>query len=212
MKLSCESCTLVNSIQAELFTILENRNEKWDQRYSAVNGVGEPARVLADFPHLLPSDGVVLDLACGLGANALFLAQQGLVVHAWDTSQVALEKLQSIAAHQRLKIHTQQRNCEKHPPESESLDVLVVSQFLYRPILKSLAESLRPGGLLYYETHTIERPDHLNGPSNPDYLLRSGELLDVFSQFCVHAYREDGLTGDVQKGYRGKASIVARKP
>ena len=89
--------------------------------------------------------------------------------------------------------------------------MLVVSHFLYRPILNALTESLRPGGLVYYETHTLVRPDHLSGPSNPDYLLKPGELLDVFGQLQIHAYREDGLAGDLQKGSRGKASIVASK-
>lgn len=188
-----------------------NQNEKWNQRYSEVTEAGEPAKVLTDFSHLLPTEGIALDLACGLGANALFLAQQGLETLAWDTSRVALTKLQASAACLRLKVQTRQRDCEQHPPEPESLDVLVVSHFLYRPILNALAESLRPGGILYYETHTLERPVYLSGPSNPDYLLKPGELLDVFGQLQIHAYREDGLAGDLHKGCRGKASIVASK-
>jgi len=188
-----------------------NQNEKWNQRYSEMAEAGEPAKVLTDFSHLLPAEGIALDLACGLGANALFLARQGLTVQAWDTSQVALTKLQASAACQRLKIQTRQRDCEQHPPEPETLDVLVVSHFLYRPILNALVESLRPGGLIYYETHTLERPGHVTGPSNPDYLLKPGELLDVFGQLQVHTYREDGMVGDLQKGWRGKASIVASK-
>lgn len=190
---------------------MENQSKKWNQRYSEDNGAGEPARVLLDYSHLLPAEGIALDLACGLGANALLLAQQGLETFAWDTSQVALSKLQANATRQRLKVQTQQRDCEQLPPEPGSLDVLVVSNFLYRPILKALVESLRPGGLLYYETHSLERPDHQTGPSNPDYLLRPGELLDVFRQLHIHACREEGLAGDLQKGFRGKAYIVARK-
>lgn len=187
------------------------QSDKWNQCYSGVTEAGEPAKVLADFSHLLPAEGIALDLACGLGANALFLAQQGLTVQAWDTSRVALTKLRANATCQRLKVQTRQRDCEQHPPEPGTLDVLVVSHFLYRPILTALAESLRPGGLLYYETHALERPDHINGPSNPDYLLKPCELLDIFSQLRIHAYREDGLVGDLQKGWRGKASIVASK-
>ena len=188
-----------------------NQNDQWNQRYSKTTEAGEPAKVLKAFSHLLPAEGIALDLACGLGANALFLAQQGLTVQAWDTSQVALTKLQASAACRQLKVQTRQRDCEQYPPEPETLDVLVVSHFLYRPILNALVESLRPGGLLYYETHTLERPGHLNGPSNPDYLLKPGELLDTFGQLQIHAYREDGMVGDLQKGCRGKASIVASK-
>ncbi len=186
---------------------------KWDQRHAQAADVDEPVWVLQAFAHLLPEGGgAALDLACGLGANALFLARRGFEVHAWDISPVALARLRERAAEEQLAVQTRQRDCEQHPPAPESLDVLVVSHFLYRPILPALAASLRPGGLLYYETHTQERPTHLPGPSNPDFLLCPGELLDAFSALRVHVYREDGLTGDLQKGRRGKASIVARKP
>ena len=175
----------------------------------AVSGV--PARILTESTHLLPARGRALDLACGLGVNALFLARQGLQVSAWDVSQVAVTKLRAAAACKGLVVDARIRDCERFPPEARSLDVLVVSNFLYRPILPALVDSLRPGGMIVYTTHTLERPDFMDGPSNPDYLLRRGELLEVFGQLTVHAYREDGLTGDIRRGERGRASIIASR-
>jgi tellurite methyltransferase len=66
---------------------------KWDQRYLCSDRFPPPVPVLSQNLHLLPSRGRALDLACGLGANALLLAEQGLEVVAWDLSPVAIERL-----------------------------------------------------------------------------------------------------------------------
>ena len=185
--------------------------KKWDGLYEDAADNGAPARILTEHAHLLPANGHALDLACGLGANALFLAQLGFQVSAWDISRVAVTKLRAAAACQRLVVDARVRDCERFPPEARSLDLLVVSNFLYRPILPALIDSLRPGGMVVYTTHTLERPDFVVGPTNPDYLLQRGELLEVFDQLTVHAYREDGLAGDIRQGERGRASIVASR-
>ena len=71
---------------------------KWNRIYSqSGHDAYLPAQVLADNEFLLPEAGTALDLACGLGANAIFLAQQGLAVTALDISSVAIEKLTAYA-------------------------------------------------------------------------------------------------------------------
>ena len=60
--------------------------DKWDRRYSDPANEARAAQVLSDNLHLLPTQGTALDLACGLGGNALLLARQGLTVEAWDLS------------------------------------------------------------------------------------------------------------------------------
>ena len=72
--------------------------EKWDNIFSQADVKNISANeVLQQNTHLLPASGRVLDLACGLGGNALLLAQAGLETYAWDISAVALSRLQSAA-------------------------------------------------------------------------------------------------------------------
>lgn len=189
---------------------------KWDQRYQQSTSPGTPCRVLAENLHLLPQRGKALDLACGLGANALCLATQGrdvqdLEVHAWDSSAVALEKLAGFAATQNLTVHTLQRDVETSPPEAGSFDIIVVSQFLYRPIMPTLTAALRPGGLLFYQTFHQNKLA-TKGPSSPDYLLTRNELLCSFRDLLTVYYREDHQAGDLQQGLRDCSYYIGQQP
>ncbi len=172
-----------------------------------------PATVLGGNTHLLPEQGKALDLACGRGRNAICLASHGLKTFAWDTNESLLQQLLCEAEAQSLQLEVQIRDCEQNPPEVASFDVVVVSNFLYRPIMQALVKSLKPGGVLFYETFTSLRPEGMSGPNNPDYLLASGELLTIFESSDVLFYREERLTGNVITGARGKAQIiVTNKP
>ncbi|MET0081068.1 MAG: methyltransferase domain-containing protein, partial [Candidatus Thiodiazotropha lotti] len=101
---------------------------KWDQRYADEEKVARPAEVLLNNAHLLPKQGSALDLACGLGGNALFLASRGFVVEAWDLSAVAIQRLEQSARQQKLNnLHARVRDVENQPPSTEQFDVIVVS-------------------------------------------------------------------------------------
>jgi len=184
----------------------------WDARYAAEPDVpGEAAWVLREFAHLLPSHGQALDLACGLGANASFLAVRGLNTTAWDNSEVAMEKLQAYASAQKLRLLTAVRDVVAHPPEPASLDVIVVTHFLARALFPALIAALRPGGLLFYQTFTCEKIATLKTPSNPDFLLAPNELLHLCAGLRILAYREDGRAGDLTSGMRARAACVGQK-
>ena len=183
---------------------------RWDQRYQDSTAPGEPCWVLQNNLHLLPPTGRGLDLACGLGANALLLARRGLDSHAWDSSSVALKKLEDFASSKQLAVNTLQRDVETNPPEPHSFDVIIVSQFLYRPIFHALITALKPGGLLYYQTfHTKKVSEY--GPSNPDYLLQPGELLQQLADLQLVFYREDADIGRADQGLRDCSYFVGRK-
>ena len=191
--------------------------DKWDQRYlDAATPFSEliPSQVLIDYGHLLPGRGQALDLACGLGANALFLAQHGLEVSAWDISAVAINRLRQSARDQSLEIDVQVRDVVQQPPEEQRLDVLIVSRFLVRELMPVLIRALRPRGVLFYQTFIQEKSSDV-GPGNPDYLLAENELLGLCDGMRVLAYREEGLVGDnkgqPQKGFRNEAMIVAQR-
>ncbi len=184
--------------------------DKWDARYRDTAET-PPARVLIENAHLLPPRGRALDLACGLGANALVLAGRGLETFAWDSSAVAIERLRDLARVRGVRVHASVRDVVKQPPAPRDFDVIIVSHFLDRSLTGHLIAALRPHGLLYYQTFTRTRIGD-EGPRNPAYLLEDGELLTLFAPLQPLVYREEGLVGDTGSGFRGQAMLVARKP
>lgn len=185
---------------------------KWDRIYSERQSADlQAAEVLLQNRHLLPREGVALDLACGLGANSLLLAEHGLEVHAWDISSVAIEQLDSLAKQRQCQIHTRVLDLKPESLKANSFDVLVVTHFLVREMAADLVAALKPGGLLFYQTFCREKVSE-QGPRNPDYLLRDNELLQLFSGLKVRVYREESLLGDHDQGWRNQAMLVAEKP
>ena len=195
---------------------------KWNNRYRAVSdesstinssslsSIPSAAQVLKENCHLLPVSGTALDLACGLGANALFLAKQGLVTHAWDISDVAIERLLDASLSIPLQITTEVRDVVASPPPKNSFDVIVVSRFLERRLIDSLIDALKPGGLIFYQTFIIDKMAGV-GPDNSDYLLKPNELLQMFRSLTIRVYREEGLEGNIETGFRNEAMLVAQK-
>lgn len=186
--------------------------DKWDRIYRSAGGgeTPEPARVLAENAHLLPAPGTALDLACGLGGNALHLARRGLETYAFDISAEALLRLDDSARQVGVAVRTEVRDVAVHPPAPESFDVIVVSRFLDRSLAEAIQAALRPKGLLFYQTFTREKATPA-GPSNPDYLLAPNELLNLFAGLRLVVYREEGRLGDSSRGFRNQALLVAQK-
>lgn len=182
--------------------------DKWDARYrSRFHADNQPAEVLKQNLDLLPSGGKALDLACGMGANALLLARAGLEVHAWDISGMALEALQVRAASDGIQINTEQRDVITHPPKINTFDVIVVSRFLERGLAAAIMSALNPAGRLFYQTWTQNKPPQI-GPTNPAYLLAPNELIGLFRDLTVLYYREGIRPADT--GY-GEALLVAQR-
>lgn len=189
----------------------EGVREKWDSRYRSSDRLPPPALVLAENTHLLPVRGRALDLACGLGANALLLAELGLAVSAWDLSPVAVGRLRKEAGCRGLSVDARVRDVQADPPDAEAFDVVVVAHFLERGLAPAIASSLRPGGLLFYQTFVREAVSEC-GPSKPGYRLETNELLRLFPCLVLRAYREEGRVGDLTRGVRDVAMLVAERP
>ncbi|MGR9052904.1 MAG: class I SAM-dependent methyltransferase [Gammaproteobacteria bacterium] len=186
-------------------------SEKWDQIYREADALQiGPAEVLSENAFLLPQSGAALDLACGLGGSARFLAQLGFTSHAWDVSVVAIAKLEAIAENQSLNILTRCASIGENSFSDEQFDVIVVARFLNRRLCNAIMRSLKPGGLLFYQTYTVSRVSD-TGPSSPDYLLKQGELLNLFQPLRLIYYRDNGLTGDVNSGLRNEAQFIGQK-
>lgn len=183
--------------------------QKWDTRYREASAP-PPARVLLENIHLLPRSGRALDLACGLGSNALLLAERGLETYGWDSSSVAVEELRRRARERGVCVHAEVRDVVAWPPERARFDVIVVTHFLDRSLTPHLINALNADGLLFYQTFTRARVSD-TGPSNPAYRLAENELLSMFSALQLLVYREEGRTGDLGSGFRDEAMMVARK-
>lgn len=189
--------------------------KKWDNAYQGVDiSSALASRVLAENAYLLPQKaGDALDLACGRGGNALFLAKRGFTVDALDISTVVLEQLESFINDKPLAI-----NCIKRDVEAQGLlpqkqyDVIVVSYFLDRSLFSQIIDALKPAGLLFYQTWSQLSTDETKGPNNPAYRLKSGELLKLSAEMRVIYYREDGLQGDIKHGIRNEALLICQKP
>lgn len=185
--------------------------EKWEAIYTTqAPAEARAAAVLLEFTHLLPASGRALDLACGRGGNALHLARHGLTVEAWDITQAALDLLNAQAVQTGLTLRTELRDVVAAPPPPASFDVISVSRFLDRKLVPQLCTALRPGGLIFYQTFVREAVS-AEGPSNPEYRLGPNELLELFASLRVLAYREEGRSGDLSRGLRDEAWLVAAK-
>lgn len=187
--------------------------EKWDRIYQGCReDVPPPAWVLVENAHLLPlTGGRALDLACGLGGNALFVARRGFQVDAVDISPVAIEILRSHAEHQGLSIRAWSEDVRSMTFPTEGYRVIVVSRFLERSLAHSILQALEPGGLLFYQTFTAAKLGD-DGPRNPDFLLRDNELLQLFAGLSLRYYRDEGRVGDIRYGLRDEACFIGQKP
>ena len=184
---------------------------KWDHIYTDGNEKPiKPCRVLSSHSHLLPAGGDALDLACGRGGNALYLAARGFATHAWDISPVAVKALSDRVRRNGLPLVAQQRDVSAHPPEPETFDIIVISRFLDRTLAPAICAALRERGLLFYQTFIREKTAD-TGPNNPEYRLEANELLRLFQSLHLIYYHEEGNVGDIAQGFRNEAMLVAQK-
>jgi len=186
--------------------------DKWDKNYNSCSSeYPSVAEVLQQNQHLLPAQGTALDLACGRGANAICLAENGLNVTAWDISSSALEHLATKVQEMNLEINLESRDILEIPPKANTFDVITVSNFLERNLIDDIKNAIKSDGLIFYQTFIKEKVSN-KGPTNPDYLLGNNELLTTFNDWNIILYREEGILGNIENGFRNQAMIIAQKP
>ncbi|MCB1960931.1 MAG: class I SAM-dependent methyltransferase [Rhodocyclaceae bacterium] len=134
-----------------------------------------PSAWVTRFAPLINAGGEVLDYACGSGRHARWLAQRGFHVEAVDRDASALESLQGVP-----RIDTRRADLEsgQWPYAGRRFDGVIVTNYLFRPRLEMLLALLGPGGVLIYETFMLGNA-RFGKPSNPDFLLAPGELLQL---------------------------------
>ena len=120
----------------------------------------------------------ILDVACGKGRHTRWLLESGFQVTAVDINLSGIVDLPEQRALTRLERDLEQGSW---PFAAQSFEGIVVTNYLYRPTLHDLLESLTIGGVLLYDTFAVGN-ERLGKPSNPDFLLRPGELLVCFAK------------------------------
>ena len=165
----------------------------------------EPAAWLVSNRALLPPAGRALDVACGRGRNALWLARQGFTTVAIDRDLDAVASLDARARHEQLPLSAVTMDLEAGATiEANAFDVIVVVHYLHRALFPALLAALRPGGVLVYETFTAAQAAR-GRPTNPAFLLDPGELPRLVAPLEILAAREGDYEG------RFVSSVVARR-
>jgi SAM-dependent methyltransferase len=165
-----------------------------------------PSAWLVQHAGLLPREGRALDVASGRGRHAFWLAERGLTTLAVDRDADAIRELNQAARERHLPLRAEVRDLESgdNPFRGSTFDVIVGVHYLHRPLFPVLIAALAPGGLLVYETFTVAQAAR-GKPTNPDFLLKPGELLEMVRPLDVLASREGDFDG------RMIASVIARR-
>lgn len=153
-----------------------------------MHGAGTPSPWLARWAALLPAGGTALDLACGAGRHVRWLAAHGLQPTGIDRDAAALAACADVPGAALIAADVENG---PWPCPGRQFDVVVVTNYLWRPLWPTLLASLAPGGVLLYETFA-DGNQTVGKPSRPDFLLQPGELLQRCAGLTIVGY-EDGF-------------------
>ena len=183
----------------------------WNKRYRLRQRPAEdldaaPTPLLVESAAAL-APGKALDLACGAGRNALWLAEHGWEVTAVDGAQAAIEILRTRATQRGLKINAIVADLEKGEFEIEpsQWDLVAMCYYLQRNLFEPAKCGVAPGGILISIVHVTE-PGEDEGP----HRLLPGQLQQYFAGWEILHFREEKATDAAH--HRAAAEIVARRP
>ncbi|MEI8130920.1 MAG: class I SAM-dependent methyltransferase [Leptolinea sp.] len=183
-------------------------SKKWNERYLEEPGkYNAPVRnILKKYSDRLPRQGLALDIAGGVGVSADYLQRKGLQVLELDVSFQALR----LARRKNAQVFQVAADANQLPFDNSKFDIICNFYYFERKLIPLLISRLKPGGLIFFETLTIEmlslRPEI---PS--DYLLQLGELKAAFASLEIIYYFEGWINSDHGKR-KSIGSLVARNP
>lgn len=149
---------------------------------------GAPSPWIVRFAPRIPAGGTVADIACGRGRHARWLLDRGHPVVAVDIDARGVADLRGRPGLEI--VETDLEDAKPFPLAGRRFAGVVVSAYLHRPLLPALVEAVDDGGVLLYETFARGH-ERFGRPTNPDFLLRPGELLDaVRGHLRVVAYED----------------------
>ena len=198
--------------------------DKWNARYAAGAFASrlQPSVYLA--AHVQPPQrGYALDLGCGAGRNAIYLAQCGYQVEAIDIADVGLYQAAQRAQTQGVAVAWRQQDLQldRRLPRND-YQLIIMFRFVAMELLSQIAEHLAPDGCVIVEQHLRYAPDtaavdvepcvveaSINGPRNPQFRVPSGALEEALAGLQV-VHRYEGLVTDPDGTTAALAQIVAR--
>lgn len=151
-----------------------------------MHGTEAPSPWVRRWSHLVPEGGRVLDVACGAGRHLRWFAGRGHPVTGVDRDPAAIAAADGVGQLVQADIEN-----GPWPFAGERFDAVVVTNYLWRPLMAAIVGSVADGGVLIYETFATGN-ESVGKPSRPDFLLQPGELLRACADLHVVAY-EDGF-------------------
>lgn len=180
----------------------------WDKMYNTRAYIygKEPAVFLRDNIARLPV-GRALDIAMGEGRNAVYMAKKGFRAIGVDYSEVAIRKAKLLARENHVSIETINADLTNYQIKPEHYDVIVNINYHQKSLIPGIKKGLKNGGVVVYESYTVDQLQNALGQHlRRDYLLKPGELKELFKEFEILVYRE------TNNGKEAVASLIARKP
>ena len=184
--------------------------EKWNQRYASDDyRKSNPVDLLHDWaPRLKP--GKALDIACGAGRNAIYLAALGFEVTAIDISAEGLKLAKQDAEAQQLSVKWIEQDFDETPEVIGSYDLIAVFWFVNMPLISRLCDQLNPGGYLISMQH-LAADGELAGPRTNRFRIQPDELKKAVNGLQIEYYHE-GIESDTDGDRLATSAVVARKP
>jgi tellurite methyltransferase len=184
--------------------------DKWNQRYreGAYEQRSHPSTFLQSWIGRIPP-GRALDVACGAGRNALYLAARSFEVDAVDISAQALERARDTAYRSGLCVNWLEHDLDEPLVLDSSYQLILIIRYVNLPLIRRLATSLAPGGYLVCEQHLVTGADVI-GPTNPAYRVNPGDLRAAAGRLRIHHLKE-GLVPDPDGRTAALAQLVAQK-
>jgi SAM-dependent methyltransferase len=184
--------------------------EKWNKRYQdgAYAERSRPSPVLEDWVELI-SPGKALDVACGTGRNALYLAAKGFDVDAVDISDEALDRARTTGHRLGLRVNWLAQDLDEPLALECPYQLILVIRYVNLSLIRQLTAHLNPGGFLICEQHLVTGDDVI-GPTNPAYRVRHGDLRSAAAGLRIHRL-EEGLVRDPDGRTAALARLVAQR-
>ena len=171
----------------------------WDERYAGIEWPAEPDGTLVELASSL-EPGRAIDLGCGPGRNAIWLARQGWRVTGVDASAVGLAQAKERADREGLSLELVHADLLRYVPPPANFELVVVANLHFAPEDRQLffaraTAAVAPGGHLYVVGHHLDSLGRA-GPPFPERLYTEALLSDLLAPLAVEVRRHERPAGD----------------